>query len=171
MLDKFVKSTVMSLGILSALSLTSLLIGGVRANAEGTIPNPGVASQPNNRVTPINPQLNEGGMTQPANENAPTTPSTNPLSRYSPDQAPTLKYGSKGATVMEIQAYLQQAKLYDGPVDGVYGPQTRQAVKLFQESLNLSADGAIGRQTWEAMVLRAKRGLALKSIPQQNVAQ
>lgn len=72
---------------------------------------------------------------------------------------------------MEIQAYLQQQKLYDGPVDGVYGPQTRQAVKLFQESLNLSPDGAIGRQTWEAMVLRAKRGLALKSIPQQNVAQ
>lgn len=105
-------------------------------------------------------------MTQPTNENAPTTPSNNPLSRYSPDQAPIIKYGSKGAIVREIQAYLQQQKLYDGPVDGVYGPQTRQAVKSFQESLNLNADGAIGRQTWEAMLLRANRGLALENIPQ-----
>ena len=41
-----------------------------------------------------------------------------------------------------------------GPVDGIYGKDTRDAVKAFQRSLGvLKADGVIGVRTWDALFL------------------
>ncbi|MEQ8752228.1 MAG: peptidoglycan-binding domain-containing protein [Coleofasciculus sp. G1-WW12-02] len=39
----------------------------------------------------------------------------------------------------------------NGQVDGVYGPETREAVRTFQEDQGLFGDGIIGNQTWDAM--------------------
>jgi len=47
-----------------------------------------------------------------------------------------------------IQAALKNAGLYQGPMDGVLGPNTRQAIKNFQIKYDLAADGKVGHNTW-----------------------
>jgi peptidoglycan hydrolase-like protein with peptidoglycan-binding domain len=51
----------------------------------------------------------------------------------------------------EIQQALKNAGFYQGPVDGKIGPITRDAVKEFQRTNGLKADGVVGRQTWEKL--------------------
>lgn len=56
-----------------------------------------------------------------------------------------LKQGDKGSDVMELQRKLGIA------ADGEFGPATDAAVKSFQASHGLTADGVVGSQTWTAL--------------------
>jgi hypothetical protein len=47
----------------------------------------------------------------------------------------------------ELQKLLQDRGFYSGPVDGVMGEFTREAVKEFQKEEALTVDGVIGPQT------------------------
>lgn len=58
-----------------------------------------------------------------------------------------LNYKDKGEDVMRLQAQLYKYGYYTGAIDGSYGPQTAEAVRLFQRLHSLSADGIAGRQT------------------------
>jgi len=59
---------------------------------------------------------------------------------------------SRGVPVRAAQSRLRDRGFDPGPVDGVYGKQTRDAVKAFQRSLGvLKADGVIGVRTWDAL--------------------
>ena len=52
-----------------------------------------------------------------------------------------------------IQQALKNAGLYQGPVDGKIGPQTRAAIREFQKVNGLKVDGVVGRQTWDKLVM------------------
>lgn len=58
----------------------------------------------------------------------------------------TLSLGSKGDDVKKIQAALKI------DADGVFGPQTQQAVKDFQLKNNLRVDGIVGAATWDKLI-------------------
>ena len=58
------------------------------------------------------------------------------------------RIGSRGDEVKRIQARLKEIGCYQGPVDGDFGGGTASAVKAFQQSKCLSADGCIGPETW-----------------------
>ncbi|MCT4563601.1 MAG: M14 family metallopeptidase [Maledivibacter sp.] len=60
-----------------------------------------------------------------------------------------LDIGSQGTDVMEIQSLLKKIGYNPGPIDGYYGPQTRDAVISFQKDNNLTPDGIIGPQTYK----------------------
>jgi SpoIID/LytB domain protein len=67
-----------------------------------------------------------------------------------PATRPTLRRGSTGQAVRELQ-YALVAKGQRITVDGAFGAQTEVAVKAFQASAGLAADGVVGPSTWAAL--------------------
>ena len=65
--------------------------------------------------------------------------------------AAVLKQGSRGSTVKTIQQKLKNWGYYKGSVDGIYGSQTREAVKYFQRKNGLKVDGIAGNNTLKAL--------------------
>ena len=61
------------------------------------------------------------------------------------------KYGSTGSEVTQIQKKLKNWGYYSGDIDGIFGTQTQNAVKLFQQKNGLTVDGIAGLQTLRAM--------------------
>ena len=61
------------------------------------------------------------------------------------------KYGSRGEEVRTIQTKLKRWGYYTGNIDGIYGTQTLNAVKLFQRKNGLTVDGIAGKNTLNAM--------------------
>jgi peptidoglycan hydrolase-like protein with peptidoglycan-binding domain len=54
-------------------------------------------------------------------------------------------------TVVAVQQQLSQLGYYDGPIDGLIGPQTAKAVRRFQSRDNLSVTGQIDSPTLRAL--------------------
>ena len=64
------------------------------------------------------------------------------------DARPVLsKLGSTGEEVRQIQSKLKSLGFYSGSVDGIYGTRTQSAVKAFQKSCGITADGVAGPTT------------------------
>lgn len=63
---------------------------------------------------------------------------------------PVLRTGSKGPQVKELQTLLKE-KGYSISTDGIYGPRTENAVRLFQQKSGLNVDGITGRRTLQAL--------------------
>lgn len=59
--------------------------------------------------------------------------------------------GSSGNEVTQIQTRLRNWGYYFGTIDGVYGPQTRDAVSYFQSKNGLTVDGIAGPATLSAI--------------------
>ncbi|MCQ6557855.1 spore cortex-lytic enzyme [Paenibacillus mendelii] len=66
----------------------------------------------------------------------------------------TLKVGSSGKDILELQGRLKYLGYFNGKVDGQYGWATLNAVKWFQWKFGMKADGIVGAKTklklWEA---------------------
>jgi len=56
----------------------------------------------------------------------------------------SLKYGSSGSAVIELQNFLKDQGLFSGKADGKFGLITKKAVIAFQLANKLSGDGAFG---------------------------
>lgn len=70
----------------------------------------------------------------------------------------TLRYGDSGEDVLAMQKRLKQWGYYTGAADGVFGPKTLTAVKLFQRKNGLAADGIVGPKTLAALGMTLKGG-------------
>lgn len=62
-----------------------------------------------------------------------------------------LKTGMSGTDVMEIQSLLQRMGFDPGPIDGIFGPRTQQAVIAFQQKFGLTPNGIIGYNTYRLL--------------------
>ena len=69
----------------------------------------------------------------------------------------TISRGSTGPDVRLVQSLLNRIGYNAGPVDGIFGPRTYQAVAAFQANNSLAADGIVGPATW-AVLDRLLRG-------------
>lgn len=65
--------------------------------------------------------------------------------------SPTLRQGSRGQAVVELQNLLRARGFDPGPSDGVFGPNTAAKVRAFQASRRLTVDGVVGPNTWRAL--------------------
>lgn len=63
----------------------------------------------------------------------------------------TVRLGSRGAEVRNLQAELKATGVLAGKVDGVFGQQTLSAVKKFQAKHKLAQDGVVGPRTWSKL--------------------
>ncbi|NDJ23990.1 peptidoglycan-binding protein [Nostoc sp. B(2019)] len=64
---------------------------------------------------------------------------------------PTLKVGSQGERVSELQAALKLLGFYSGAVDGIYNDDTASAVSRFKQAAGLSPDGIVDVSTWQRL--------------------
>lgn len=62
-------------------------------------------------------------------------------------QRESLRVGSRGEAVKQLQTKLQQLGYFSGTVDGIYGNATRQAIVEFQTATGMPADGIAGAET------------------------
>ena len=69
---------------------------------------------------------------------------------------PLLRQGSSGAAVIDLQTRLASIGFSPGAADGDFGPMTDAAVRSFQRSRSLSADGVVGSMTWAAIDAAAR---------------
>ena len=72
--------------------------------------------------------------------------------------AAVLRQGSTGDEVKEVQRRLKKWGYYKGSVDGVFGAGTRAAVIAFQKKNGLTADGIVGKATYEALGINVNSG-------------
>lgn len=86
---------------------------------------------------------------------------------------PTLKKGAKGQAVKDLQEALKALGLQPGPIDGVFGKKTEDAVKAFQKLKGLEVDGIAGPITWlnideadqsEPLLRNGSKGLPVRRL-------
>jgi peptidoglycan hydrolase-like protein with peptidoglycan-binding domain len=65
---------------------------------------------------------------------------------------PLLKRGSSGDLVVWAQEHLRAAIQPGLPITGIFGRQTRAAVRAFQEREGLPVDGVLGTATWGSLL-------------------
>lgn len=91
----------------------------------------------------------------------PTTPYpsnnwNNPKNASAATRRP-LALNSEGTDVRELQQYLKKQGFDPGPIDGIFGSATANAVIRFQRAYNLYPDGKVGPDTWVALGLGGGR--------------
>lgn len=68
---------------------------------------------------------------------------------------PLVKEGMRGVYVCTLQDALNTVGSYNVGIDGVFGPNTRSAVRSFQAQNGLTADGIVGCDTWTSLTAQA----------------
>ena len=63
----------------------------------------------------------------------------------------TLRVGSSGPKVENLQRLLFEKGYDAGTADGKFGPLTANAVTQFQKDRSLEVDGVVGPETWNAL--------------------
>jgi peptidoglycan hydrolase-like protein with peptidoglycan-binding domain len=77
------------------------------------------------------------------------------------DSAPSLNQDS----IRQVQQALQKKGFDPGPVDGLFGPKTKEAVRNFQDRYGMNASGDIDNQTLFALGIPELAGAAGSSQP------
>ena len=86
---------------------------------------------------------------------------------------PTLKKGSKGQAVKDLQEALNALGYEILDVDGEFGPQTEEMVKAFQAAVGIDVDGIVGPITWrnideadqsEPLLKKGAKGLPVRRL-------
>jgi peptidoglycan hydrolase-like protein with peptidoglycan-binding domain len=85
----------------------------------------------------------------------------------------TLKRGDKGSKVKELQDLLIKQGIFNySEATGYYGKITEDAIKTFQNSAGLKADGIVGEMTWEKLKSQEEVSEAIDNADTtQNVSE
>ena len=79
-----------------------------------------------------------------------------------------ITYGMSGEAVKDLQRALKWYYYYAGKVDGIFGVEVLEALKSFQESEGLTADGVAGYATQDAL-LNGNAKIFNGGIPSRNM--
>lgn len=119
--------------IIGAVAAAALIVLAISGLTGGSHPAPrATASQPASPAAPS------------ANPAQPSAPAANPAQPTTPAVPPS-------AAVKTLQQQLGQLNYYEGPVDGIMGPQTTAAVKDLQRQAGLPQTGTMNPATQAAL--------------------
>lgn len=90
----------------------------------------------------------------------PPKPAEKPVVGKTPGYLGLVRIGAYGEAVASIQTMLAALGFYTGKIDKDFGPNTENAVKAFQRSKGLEADGKVGPKTHAALFPAQPVGLA-----------
>lgn len=79
-------------------------------------------------------------------------PKTFAQSNYQLTSSQILRWGSRGQSVVSLQERLEELGFYSGSIDGTFGFSTLNAVKSYQRSQGLVADGVVGSNTFTRLM-------------------
>ena len=125
-------------------------------NPPTTVPTQSAVADPQIAIVTNEPVNNGWGSPTPTIRSITTVPpssATNAVVTPPPTSRPTatpqgsLKLGSTGQEVKDLQQRLKALGFYTGSVDGDFGVGTENAVKAFQKQYGLTVDGKVGTQT------------------------
>ena len=125
-----------------------------------TIDSPGTSNQTTNQSS--NQDSQSKGMmrdTPPSTSTSPGTTGTGTMSRDNASGGTMSGDTSRGmrgpkaaqASVKQVQEALKAQGHDPGPVDGVMGPQTQDALRAYQRAQNLTETGRLDRETSEKL--------------------
>ena len=86
-------------------------------------------------------------------------------------EGPTIRQGETGNRVRCMQTRLQQEGHYTGKITGVYDAATAEAVKEFQRSHVLEADGVAGAQTTQWLNVPYQKKAQMAAVSMQLMRQ
>jgi putative chitinase len=117
---------------------------------------------------PTSGPVDPAGPTGPSGPSGPSSPGHSGGSSFG---HPTLRRGSRGEAVEQMQRMLKAAGFNPGPLDGIFGPKTQAAVKAFQQAKGIGVDGIVGPQTWGKLdgggLREGSRGPAVTDLQNQ----
>jgi cell division septation protein DedD len=121
--------------------------------AQGLLPKDAPPPDTTNPTTSTTTSTAPAGSTTTSSPPPPSTnATTTTTTTVKPAARPTLKPGASGKNVMDLQNALI-GRGYSLSADGQFGRKTTLAVKAFQRSKRLRADGIVGAKTWKALGL------------------
>lgn len=88
-----------------------------------------------------------------------------------PALAVSYRQGDTGSAVTTIQTKLRRWGYFDGPVDGIYGSGTAEAVRYFQRSNGLTPDGVAGPATLKALGMENQSSSSGSSSGSSNTSK
>ena len=108
-------------------------------------------------------------------------PEKSPVELSTPSRG-VVKVGSRGIDVTYLQTSLKSLSFLTGKVDGIFGRGTETAVKKFQTSVKIKADGIVGNISWKYLdealkkkpkldLSKWKLSLALKPLANEFLSQ
>ena len=119
--------------------IAAIIIGTVAAAALIVLAATGLT-----RSHPAQTPAPPAGTSQPASPAQPSAPAANPAQPTTPAVPPS-------ASVKTLQQQLGQLNYYEGPVDGIMGPQTIAAIKDLQRQAGLPQTGTMNPATQAAL--------------------
>lgn len=96
-----------------------------------------------------------GSYTTARSQSTPAAPTATPAvppAATTPPRFITLRLGSEGYLVAEVQAILKLLGHYTGAIDGRFQESTATAVAAFQQAAGLTPDGVVGINTWGRLI-------------------
>lgn len=105
-------------------------------------------------VAPATSSSTSSTTTSTAPTTTTTPPTTSPPTTTPPTTVPPtprLEPGDEGAAVRQLQQQLDDLRFWVGPIDGIYGWLTKQAVFAFQSANGLSLTGEVDGPTRDAL--------------------
>lgn len=84
---------------------------------------------------------------------------------------PVVRQGNRGVYVCTLQDALSTVGIPVGNIDGVFGPNTHNAVANYQRANGLSPDGVVGCQTWTRLATKANALVRYGNYPPTYINQ
>lgn len=128
-----------------------LIADGVVGSAtwQRLLPTPAILNQ-NQESKPTVALPEEPQLSEPLNPR--DNSSANIASSDAAGDLPVLQIDDYGPDVTTLQRRLAALSFYTGPMDGVFGLGTAQAVEQFQRQVGLGVDGVVGPATWTELL-------------------